>query len=367
MDKIDITIIGAGIVGLAIAKELSEKYPDKDIVVLEKHDSYGQETSSRNSEVVHAGMYYTPGSLKAKLCVEGRKILSDICQSNNILLRKLGKIIVATKDEELRQLDELKKKGEANGVEGLEIIGVDKIRQLEPNVKAIAALHSPITGVIDSHNIMKYFYQKAKDNGVMFLFSGQVTGVSGQGDKYMVQIGDEEMETRMVINAAGLFSDKIAAMVGIDIDKTGYRLHYLKGEYFAYCRGRSSICPLVNGLVYPTPQKGNKSLGIHTLVDPGGSIKFGPNAYPVETIDYPVVAEHRSAFYESIITYLPDVKLEDLSPDQSGIRPKLTMKDGKEPDFIIKEDLPGFINLIGIESPGLTSAPAIAKYVAGLV
>lgn len=284
-------------------------------------------------------------------------MLWDICEKNNILFRKLGKIIVATNDEELKQLDELKKNGEANGVDDLEIIGENKIREIEQNVRAIAALYSPGTGVIDSHSIMKYFYQKAKDNGVMFYFSGQVTGIRGQGKKHIIQIGEEELETEVVINSAGLWADKIAAMVGVE-----YKISYLKGEYFAYNK-----TGLVNGLVYPTPQKGNKSLGIHTIVDPGGSIKFGPNSYYVDDVNYDVMAEHRSSFHESIFTYLPDVKLEDLTPDQSGIRPKLTIKDGKEPDFIIKEDLPGFINLIGIESPGLTSAPTIAKFVLELL
>lgn len=367
MDKIDITIIGAGIVGLAIARELSEKYPNKDIVVLEKHDSYGQETSSRNSEVVHAGMYYTPGSLKAKFCVEGRQLLWDICAKNNILFRKLGKIIVATKEEELKQLDEILEKGEANGVDGLRVIGKEEIGKLEPNVKALAALHSPITGVVDSHGLMKYFYRKAKDHGVMFCFGSEVAGIKKEDGGYKINCRDRsltcpslEIESHIVINSAGLFSDKIAAMVGID--RPEYKIHYLKGEYFAYNKTR-----LVNGLVYPTPQKGNKTLGIHTLIDTGGSIKFGPNAYPVDEIDYNVVADHRSAFHESIKNYLPSIQLEDLSPDQSGIRPKLQMKDGKEPDFIISQDLPGFINLIGIESPGLTSAPAIAKYVVELL
>ncbi len=316
-------------------------------------------------------MYYTPGSLKAKLCVEGRQLLWDICAKHNILFRKLGKIIVATKEEELNQLEEIKKKGEANGVEGLEIIGKDKIRELEPNVSAIVALYSPITGVIDSHSIMKYFYKKAKENGVMFCFNSEVTGIKKEDEEYKIYCRDRsltgpslEIESCIVINSAGLSADKIAAMAGIDIDSAGYRLHYLKGEYFSYSRtDRSSTCPLVNGLVYPTPQKGNKALGIHTLIDTGGSIKFGPNAYPVDEIDYNVVAEHRFAFHESIAKYLPSVQLEDLSPDQSGIRPKLNMKDGKEPDFIIQEDFPGFINLIGIESPGLTSAPAIARHI----
>ena len=349
MDKVDITIIGSGIVGLAIAKELSEKYPNKDIVVLEKHDAYGQETSSRNSEVVHAGIYYTPGSKKAKFCVQGKKMLWDICEKHNILFRKLGKIIVATNEKELRQLEELKVRGEANGVEDLEIIGKSRIREMEPNVRALAALYSPGTGVIDSHSIMKYFYQSAKDNGVMFSFGAEVIGVRGQGIGYRVELSEYFFESERVINCAGLGADKIAAMVGVD-----YKINYLKGEYFA-CSKQG----LVNGLVYPTPQEGNKSLGIHTLVDPGGSIKFGPNAYPVDEIDYNVVVEHRLDFHKSVLTYLPDVKLEDLTPDQSGIRPKLVMKDGIEPDFIIRKDLPGFINLIGIESPGLTSAPAI--------
>ncbi|NQU17095.1 MAG: NAD(P)/FAD-dependent oxidoreductase [Candidatus Saganbacteria bacterium] len=371
MDKVDITIIGGGIVGLAIAKELSEKYPNKDIVVLEKHESYGEETSSRNSEVVHSGIYYTPGSLKAKFCVLGKKMLWDICEKNNILFRKLGKLIVATNQEEIKQLDELFDRGRKNGVEDLEIIGVKGIRDLEPNIKALAALYSPGTGVIDSHSIMKYFYQKAKDSGVMFCFGSEVTGIRKEDWGYRIDCRDRSLtcpciKSRVVINAAGLWADKIAAMVGIDIEKSGYKLYYLKGEYFSY----SSTCPLVNGLVYPTPQKGNKSLGIHTLVDPGGSIKFGPNAYPVDEIDYNVVAEHRSAFHQSIITYLPDVKLEDLSPDQSGIRPKLAIFDGVEPDFIIIEEkekgFPGFINLIGIESPGLTSVPAISKFVSDL-
>lgn len=368
MDRVDIAIIGAGIVGLAIAKELSEKFKDRDIVLLDKNHSYGQESSSRNSEVIHAGIYYTPGSLKAKLCLEGKKQLYEICERQQIKYKKLGKLIVATNDAEIRQINELLERGRMNGVEGLEIINAKRIKQLEPNAKALAALYSPSTGIVDTHNVMRYFIKTAKANGVMLSFDSEVTACKKVDDAYLIEInnGEYTFVSKNVINSAGLSAHKIAEMVGIDPVKSGYKINYLKGEYFS-CSKKD----LVNGLVYPVPQKENTFLGIHTVTDLAGGLKFGPSAFYVNEIDYNVDNNNKNAFIKSIKRYLPEVKIEDLSPDQAGIRPKLPVVHGIEPDFVINEEtdkgFPGFINLIGIESPGLTASPAIAKCVTELI
>jgi L-2-hydroxyglutarate oxidase LhgO len=365
MDKVKITIIGAGVVGLAVAAELSKKH--KEIVLLEKETSFGQGTSSRNSEVIHAGIYYPKGSLKAKLCVEGNRLLYKYCQEHNIPHKRLGKIIVAINDGEVRQLDELLKKGEGNWVRDLRFMMGPELAKFEPGVKGVKALYSPNTGIVDSHQLMKALEREAEGNGVTMAYGSEIRGVRGEGRGYILNInGEELLKTEYLINSAGLFADRIAAMAGIDIDKCKYRLHLCKGEYFAYTKP-----PFIKHLVYPVPEHDITGLGVHSVVDLAGGLKFGPNVEYVDKVDYAVNPVHRHAFWQDIVGLFPQIKEDDLAPDQAGMRPKLQgPRDGVR-DFVINEEsrlgLPGLINLIGIESPGLTACLAIGKYVGQMI
>jgi L-2-hydroxyglutarate oxidase LhgO len=369
MEKVDVVVVGAGAVGLAIASEIAKK--DRDLFVIEKEANYGQETSSRNSEVIHAGIYYPKNSLKAKLCVRGNELTYRICTENNVAHKRVGKLVVATNEAEVKEVEKLMRQGLDCGARGLEMIDEDRIKVLEPNVKAIAAILSPSTGILDAHGLMDCFYRKARRNSSMnpLVLETEVKCIEQQGDGYRVDMvgGGESLsiEARIVINAAGLYSDKVAEMAGIDIDKERYRLHWCKGDYFSL-----SGKPLVNMLVYPEPPKDGSGLGIHATPDLVGRIKFGPNTYYVNDIDYKVQS-NLEEFWTDITKYLPMVKKGELSPDMSGIRPKLQGPGDGFKDFVIRNEedkgFPGLINLIGIESPGLTCAPAIAEMVKEMV
>jgi L-2-hydroxyglutarate oxidase LhgO len=369
MDKVDIIIIGAGVVGLAIGAELADK--NREMFILEKEENYGQGTSSRNSEVIHAGIYYPKNSLKADLCVKSNPILYDICKKNNILYKKCGKIIVANGETEVKQLEGIFRHANSIGARDLEMLDEEEIHELEPNVKADAGILSPTTGIIDAHGLMNHFYRQSrlKAGSDPLVLDTEVTDISPTKDGYIVEMisGGEpfEIESRVVINSAGLFSDKVAAMPGIDIEEAGNRIYWSKGEYFSLT-GK----PPAKMLIYPPPPLDAASLGIHSVPDLTGRIKFGPNAYYVNEIDYAVKSE-KEPFWRDIVRYFPTVKLEDLHPDMAGIRAKLQGPGDPVRDFVITNEeergLPGFINLVGIESPGLTSCPAIAEMVGDIV
>ena len=366
--EIDIIIIGAGVVGLAIAAEVSRT--NKNIFVFEKNPTFGLETSSRNSEVIHAGMYYPDNSLKAKFCVEGNHLLYEFCEKYSIKHKRLGKLIVAADDAETKELERLYRQGIKNGISGLQMLTRDEIKLLEPNVEAVAGLLSPSTGVLDSHDLMKTFYGCAKENGVAFVFGAEVISINRNAGGYEVGIQDSErtysLTGSVVINAAGLFSDKVAQMAGIDVEKAGYRLHYCKGAYFSL---NPKIRRLVNRLVYPVPEQAG--LGTHVTLSLDGNMRLGPNTKYVDNIEYTVDERDRVDFFIAAHRYLPSIEIDDLSPDFAGVRPKLQAKGQGFCDFVIRDEadkgLPGLINLIGIESPGLTASPAIAKYVAEIV
>ncbi len=360
MDRFDLTIIGAGVVGLAVAEALSHRH--KKILVLEKNDGYGQETSSRNSEVIHAGIYYPTGSLKAQLCLEGNRRLYDICRERNIPHWRIGKLIVATDPGEADTLREKKSQAEANGVEDLSFLSQREIAALEPEVRAVEALFSPSTGIVDSHGLMRSFYVAACANGATVAFRSEASAVHYNGRAYDIETngGEFRFETKILINSAGLGSDEIAVMAGIDIDRAGYRLKYCKGSYFA-----ASPSPKLNHLVYPVPTKNNEGLGVHATLDLGGRVRFGPDVEYVPQPDYGLDETKLDPFCNAIQAYLPGVRREDLHPDMAGIRPKLQGPGEPVRDFVIQDEtergLPGLINLIGIESPGLTSCLAIAR------
>ncbi len=366
--EVDVAIIGAGVVGLAIVAELSRR--QKGVFVIEKNRAFGLETSSRNSEVIHAGIYYPEGSLKAKLCLEGNRLLYEFCQKYEISHRKLGKIIVATDEGEVTRLEELYRQGLRNGVNDLRLLSRKEVKELEPNVEATAGMLSPSTGIIDSHSLMRALHGLSREQGTDFVFDTEVVGIEKTGDKYRVEIQDREgtssFTTDVLINSAGLNSDTIARLAGIDIDRAGYRLHYCKGEYFSL---NSRDGAPVSRLVYPLPELAGK--GIHVTLNLDGQVRLGPNTQYIDEPDYKVDEAQREAFYQSVKKFLPRLRLEDLEPDFAGVRPKLQGPEDTFRDFVITDEsargLPGLINLIGIESPGLTAAPAIGQHVAKIV
>lgn len=369
MDKVDIVVIGAGVVGLAIGAAIADK--DKELYILEKEEVYGQGTSSRNSEVIHAGIYYPKGSLKASLCVKANPMIYDICEKHKVPYKRCGKLIVANGEAETKQLEDIIKHATECGAKDLEMIDKDRMHELEPNVKADAAILSPTTGIMDAHGLMDHFHREARRNAGSdpLVLDTEVVGIAQTKDGYIVKMlssGEPfEIETRVIINSAGLFSDKVAEMAGIDIDKAGYRIHWSKGEYFSL-RGK----PPAQMLVYPPPPRDAASLGIHSVPDLTGRLKFGPNAYYVDEINYAVQSD-KEPFWRDVVKYFPTVGLEYLYPDMSGIRAKLQGPGDPVRDFVIRHEedkgLPGFINLVGIESPGLTSSPAIAEMVEDMV
>jgi len=370
LDKAEITIIGAGVIGLAVASRVARE--GRQVYIIEQNDSFGKETSSRNSEIIHSGIYYPPGSLKAKTCLEGNAILYEICQKYGIGYKKTGKLIVATNEQETEELESLFENGKQNGVRGLVMLPEAKVKRMEPNVKAIAAIFAPSSGVIDSHALMKYFDFKSREGGARTAYRSKVVGIEKSADGYEITIedssGTSSFPTRVLINCAGLNSDKIAELAGIDIDRAGYKLHYCKGEYFSVGNNKNQ---LVKRLIYPVPEPNRASLGIHLTLDISGRMRLGPNARYVDEIDYSVDQQQKGDFYNSVKGFLPFIEYEDLEPEMAGIRPKLQGPGEPFRDFVIRHEgdkgLPGLINLIGIESPGLTSAPAIAGYVERLV
>ena len=370
MGEADITIIGAGVVGLAIAAEVAHE--NRNVFILEKNETFGQETSSRNSQVVHAGIYYPEGTLKAKTCVEGNAILYSLCSKYGINHKKTGKLIVAIDNEGVKQLEELKERGEKNGLEDLEIVDRQAIKQIEPNVKAVAALFSPSSGIVDCHAMMRYFLGKARDNAARVVYKTRVVGLekrNNHGYRVFVegQSGGFSFITRVLINCAGLGSDKVAELAGIDTIEAGYNLHYCRGEYFRLNHGNN----LVKRLIYPVPQPKAVGLGIHITPSLDGMVLLGPDSHYVNDIDYSIDERQKDSFYSSVAEFIPSLRYEDLGPEMVGIRPKLQGPGDDFRDFVIREErdkgFQGFINLIGIESPGLTSSPAIAECVAEIV
>jgi len=364
----DIVIVGGGIVGLAIASEVANQ--SRDVYLLEKNEELGQEQSSRSSEVIHAGIYYEKDSLKTKMCLEGNSLLYELCEKNGIAYRKCGKIIVAANDAEAEELEKLYVKGRENDVP-LKMLSRKEMVELEPNMSGITAFFSPTTGIIDSHALMEYFIDKAKGNGAQIACGMEVTGIEKASGGYMVGVQDpsgaSSLVAKVLINCAGLYSDKVAEMVGINIDEADYRLHWCKGEYFSV---RGSKNKLINRLIYPVPMA--ISVGVHVCLDIGWRLRLGPLFYYVNEMSYKVDDSRKVDFVESsMLKVLPFIEPFDLYPDTSGIMAMLQGEGESFRDFIVKHEydrgLPGFINLVGIETPGLTSSPAIARYVGNMV
>jgi L-2-hydroxyglutarate oxidase LhgO len=358
-------VIGGGVVGLACAAALASA--GRRVVLLERHDGFARETTSRNSEVVHAGIYYAAGSWKARLCVRGRELLYARCAREGIPHRRIGKYIVACDEAEVARLEELKAKGDANGAPGLRMLGAAELARGEPGVRGIAALESPDTGIVDAHALCLSLAAEAEAGGALLVLRAEVSEIAPTPGGYRVVAGEGgALATGAVVNSAGLASDRVAALAGVDVDARGYRLHPCKGDYFALAPG----APVrVSRLVYPVPS--GPGLGVHVTLDLGGRVRFGPDATFVRHLDYRVDPAKATAFAEAASRYLPGLRAEWLSADYAGIRPRLAGPGDPPRDFVLCEEsaagLPGFVNLIGIESPGLTAALAIGEQVAKLL
>ncbi len=364
----DITIIGAGIVGLAVASEVARE--GREVYLLERNETFGKEQSSRNSEVIHAGIYYEKDSLKAKMCLEGNNLLYELCESKGIACKKCGKVVVATNLAEETELEELYKRGQENEVP-LKMLSRREMSQLEPNLRGTAAFFSPTTGIVDSYSLMTYFIGRARDKGAQIVYKTEATAIEKVSDGYKVRVKsvseDISLTTRVLVNCAGLHSDKIAGMAGIDIAKSMYKLHWCKGEYYSVTGGKNK---LINRLIYPVPT--DISVGVHVCFDINWRLRLGPLFYYVDEIDYKVDKSRKSDFLgSSIMKALPFIAPSEIEPEASGIVAKLQGPGEGPRDFVIRNEqdrgLPGFINLVGIESPGLTSSPAIARYVGQLI
>ncbi|MEQ8507264.1 MAG: NAD(P)/FAD-dependent oxidoreductase [Rhodospirillales bacterium] len=370
-EQVDTVVIGAGVVGLACARTLAQA--GRDVIVLEKAEDIGTGTSSRNSEVIHGGIYYAKDSLKALCCVEGKHMLYDYCASHGIEHNRIGKVIVAITEDEIAKLEELKAKGEANGVHDLEWLDAKQMKEMEPNVTAAAGLLSPSTGIIESHGYMLSLQGELEDRGGMIAFNTPTLGGEVLADgKIRIRAGGDapmELDCSLVINAGGLYAQHIAhAIDGIPEDSIP-PFYYAKGHYFTIA-GKSPF----NHLIYPAPVVGG--LGTHSTLDLGGGTKFGPDVEWLDVthpdqIDYKVDESRAESFYGAIRRYWPGLPDGALSPGYTGVRPKLTNSNDKyAADFIIQgadvHGLANYVGLYGIESPGLTSSLAIAKRVAGL-
>jgi L-2-hydroxyglutarate oxidase LhgO len=369
METTDTLVIGAGVIGLAIAERLARR--GIDLVVVEQHDSFGRETSSRNSEVIHCGMYYAEALLKTRLCVRGNPLLYERCQKQGIPIRRTGKIVAATDDTEAETLQAILAQGRKNGTPGLRMLTWEEVQSLEPAVSCVLGLHSESSGIVSSHALMESLASGALSGGATLAYNCRVAAIGRDADGYIVEIDDADgqrlaLRAHRVVNAAGLHADGVAEMAGMDCGKEDCRIRLCKGEYFKVAdRHRGTL----GRLVYPVPSPVH--LGAHLVLGLDGGMKIGPSSFYVSELDYSVDPSHGREFYEKARRFLPFLEPDDLTPDMAGIRPKLYR--GGEPfrDFLIREEsargLPGFVNLIGMESPGLTSCLSIAEMVSGLL
>ncbi len=363
MEKIDCAIIGAGVVGLAVARTLAARR--REVLILEAEAAFGTGISARNSEVIHAGIYYPAGSLKARLCVAGRQRLYAYCAERGIDHRRCGKLIVATGEAQRRELDGIAARARANGVDDLRLLDRDAARALEPELECLAALHSPSTGIIDSHGLMLALLGDAEHHGALLATRSRVTGgrVTDDGIVLDVASGGEHatLRARRVVNCAGLGAQGLArALAGLPAASVP-PLHYAKGNYYALA-GHAPF----SHLIYPVPE--SAGLGVHLTLDLGGQARFGPDVEWIDEIDYAVDPRRADAFYAEVRSYWPGLPDGALQPAYAGIRPKPHAPGEAARDFIVSgptdHGVRGLVNLYGIESPGLTASLALAEQVA---
>lgn len=358
MESIDCLVIGAGVIGLAVGRKMA--LAGHSVIIAEATGAIGSETSSRNSGVIHAGIYYPQGSLKAQLCVSGRDLLYAYCAERGIPHRKTGKLIVATEDSEIQKLNDIRATALANGVSDLEMIDASALSKMEPELRACAALFSPSTGIIDPHVYMLNLQGDVENCGGVIALHTQVESIRTTKDGFIVHLGDMDLACRLVINCAGLDALTLARKIEGFPETALPRSFMAKGSYFSLS-GRTPF----KHLVYPVPEPGG--LGCHLTLDLAGRGRFGPDVEWVETRDYDVDISRIEKFEKSIRRYWPGLPDNALQPAYSGIRPKIAGPGEPFGDFIIQtpkdHGLPGLINLFGIESPGLTASLAIAETV----
>ena len=366
--EVDVVVVGAGVVGLASAAALARS--GRSVVVLEREAAIALGATSRNSEVVHAGLYYPEGSIKARTCRDGRERLQARCQAWKVPYRKIGKWVVAQAEREVPALEALADRGRRNGAPGLAILDGAAVAALEPPVRAVAALDSPATGIVDAHAYARSFLAEAESHGAALCLRSELLGVSPGPEAYRLEVrsGDERQAIRAaaVVNAAGLSANDVAALAGLDVDRLGCRIRPCKGDYFGLAAG----APLRLGrLVYPLPS--GPGLGIHATVDLGGRIRFGPDAEYVSEPSYEVRPEKAEVFARAVAAFLPSVRADWLTPEFAGVRARLAAPGQAFRDFVVAErsaqGLPGWVDLVGIESPGLTAAAALGEEVASLL
>lgn len=366
METVDTIVVGAGVVGLAIARALT--LAGREVIVLESEGHFGSQTSSRNSEVIHAGIYYPPGSLKARFCLEGKKLLYAYCRERGIEHRNTGKLVVAVNPEETGKLESIAENARVCGVDDLVRLSPGDVRDLEPELDCTAGLLSPSTGIVDSHSLMLTLLGDVENDGGMLVcnapvVAGQVNGNEG----IILKIGGEapmELQARVVINSAGLGAQSVAKTITGYNHETIPTLFLARGVYFSLT-GKSPF----SRLIYPIPVEGG--LGHHLTLDLAGRARFGPDVEWIERLEYGVDPQRAASFYAGVRAWWPGLPDGALQPDYSGIRPKVAGRGMPAGDFTIHDKsvhgVPGLVNLFGIESPGLTSALAIAEYVAQLV
>ncbi len=361
MEWVDCVVVGAGVVGLAVGRALA--LSGREVIILEAADGIGTETSSRNSEVIHAGIYYPAGSFMARFCVAGRRALYAYCAEKGVPHANCGKLIVATNAEEDAMLAGIKRRAEVNGVEGMRVLSAAEAIALEPNLSCTSALLSPATGIIDSHAFMLALQGDAEDAGAVPVFFSPVTGgrvVPGGTEIDVGGIDPITLRCRLLVNATGLHAPRFAScIVGMPPERIP-GAYYAKGNYFTLS-GRSPF----SRLIYPVPVPGG--LGVHLTIDLGGQARFGPDVQWIDTIDYTVDAARADGFYAAVRKYWPALQDGALQPGYCGIRPKIVPRGAPAQDFVVQgpqtHGVSGLINLFGIESPGLTAALALADHV----
>lgn len=359
MDEVEAVVIGAGVIGLAAARALA--LAGHEVVVLERAYTIGFETSSRNSEVIHGGLYYPAGSLKATSCVAGRELLYRYCGEHGVPHARLGKLIVASDEAEIPGVQKIEAAARANGVDNLEWLSASEAQRLEPELNCVAALLSPSTGIIDSHALMLAYQGEAEDAGAFVAFRSPVRGGRVRGDGFELDVGGDEPTTirsRILVNAAGLYAPALArAMEGIPLD-TIPPAYFCRGVYFTLL-GKTPF----RQLIYPVPVPGG--LGVHITLDLAGQARFGPDVEWIPDVDYAVDPRRGDAFYAAVRRYWPGLRDGALQPGYAGIRPKISGPNEPAADFVVQgpqtHGVPGLVNFYGIESPGLTASLPLAE------
>jgi L-2-hydroxyglutarate oxidase LhgO len=357
-DHLDCVVVGAGVVGLAVARALA--LAGREVVVMESEPQIGMHTSSRNSEVIHAGIYFPQDSLKARFCVRGKELLYDFCESHQVDYKRIGKLIVAPSVGDLDRLNAIQLRAAKCGVQDLKLLSANELSKFEPDVVGNRGLFSPSTGIVDSHQLMVALMADIESKGGAVVCNSRVSDLQSCNRGLSFCSGSEEFRCKNLINSAGLWAQELASRLRPLLHSDSPPIHFAKAHYFSY-QGKSPF----NHLVYPLPVDGG--LGIHATIDLSGAARFGPDISWIKSIDYSFDESRKPAFAAAIRSYFPGLDENKLTPAYTGIRPKLSGKGAQFTDFNIQlpadHGVPGLVNLYGIESPGLTASLAIAEYI----